>query len=91
MKTMTNFKSKMKNGTCPWTPERTSKGHQKDTNNNDNNIYLLLLNKYKQNFPSTYAEKIKLIGRIKKSEEYNSLPVDKQEALFVEMMNYRRV
>ncbi len=78
-------------GTCPRTPNGTSKGHQKDINNNDNNIiFNLLLNKYKQNFPSSFREKIKIIAEIQNSDDYMKLTEQEQMELFYKLMSLRR-
>lgn len=63
-----------------------------NTNNNinkDNNIYLLLLNKYKQNLPKNFTEKIHRISEIKNSEEYQSLSFEDQDKLFAELTCYK--
>lgn len=66
-------------------------GHSRDTNNNDNNIiFNLLLNKYRQNFPQTYKEKIERIGEIKNSIDYQKLNIDEQNELFNKLMSMRR-
>ena len=72
--------------------KRTTNEQQVNTNKNVknvNNIYLLLLNKYKQNLPKSYAEKIFKIGEIKKSKEYQMLSLEEQENLFIELTSYR--
>lgn len=59
----------------------------KDINNNDNNIlFNLLLNKYRQNYPKNYAEKIEKIGEIKNSKEFASLDANSQQNLFCKLM-----
>jgi hypothetical protein len=55
-----------------------------------NNIYLFIINKYKQNFPKNYAEKIKIIGEIKNSKEYQQLSLEEQDKLYLELMNCKR-
>ena len=72
--------------------KRTTNEQQVNTNKNVknvNNIYLFLLNKYKQNLPKNYAEKIFKIGEIKKSKEYQMLSLEEQENLFIELTSYR--
>lgn len=81
MKTIQNFKCKTTNGTCPRTPERTSKGHQKDTNNNDNNIYIYFINKYKAQNLIRFNEKMKFLRDIKKDEKYKELTAEDEERL----------
>lgn len=57
--------------------------------NNINNIYLLLLNKYKKNLPKNYNEKVKAIGDIKRTEEYQQLSPEEQFNLFIELQSYK--
>lgn len=62
----------------------------KDINNNNNNIlFNLLLNKYRQNYPKNYAEKIKRIGEIKNSKEFASLDSNTQQNLFCKLMSMK--
>ena len=64
---------------------------QVTTNNKDNNIiFNLLLNKYKQNFPQTYNQKIQRIAEIKNSDDYQRLTIDEQDRLFNKLMMIRR-
>lgn len=64
---------------------------QLTTNNKDNNIiFNLLLNKYKQNFPTNYLQKIHRIAEIKNSVEYKKLSVEEQDILFNKLMAMRR-
>lgn len=61
-----------------------------NTNNNinkDNKIYNLLINKYKQNLPKNFNEKIQRIGEIKNSLDYQNLSMDEQDELFMELMS----
>lgn len=61
-----------------------------DINNNNNNILLnLLLNKYKENSPKNYAEKIEKIGEIKNSKEFASLDINTQQNLFCKLMSMK--
>ena len=72
--------------------KRTTSEQQVNTNKNVknvNNIYLFLLNKYKQNLPKTFAEKIHRISEIKNSEEYQSLSFEDQNKLFNELTFYK--
>lgn len=64
---------------------------QLTTNNKDNNIiFNLLLNKYKQNFPTNYLQKIHRIAEIKNNVEYKKLSVEEQDILFNKLMAMRR-
>ena len=59
----------------------------KDINNNNNNIlFNLLLNKYRQNYPKNDAEKIAEIAEIKNSKEFASLDANSQQNLFCKLM-----
>ena len=69
---------------------RLNNGLNTDNNiNKENNIYLFIINKYKKNFPKNYAEKIKIIGELKNSKEYQQLSLEEQDKLFLELMNYK--
>lgn len=88
MKITTNFKHKKKNGTCPGTGCGTGQGHVGDTNNNDNNIYLSLFNKYKKrareiNF---WGEKFKIINELKEDSDYLRLTEEEQSQLVNEIL-----
>ena len=62
-----------------------------DINNNDNNIiFNLLLNKYKQNFPTSFRGKTKIITEIQNSDDYMKLTEQEQSDLFYKMMSLRR-
>ena len=66
----------------------TTDEQQMNTNNNDkndNNIYLLF-NKYKSELVGkSFQEKVKLIAKIKNTEEYNKLSLNEQYQLFAEL------
>ena len=69
-------------------------GQQKDNRTDtekeyNNNLFILLLNKYKQNSPGSYAEKIKKIGEIKNSKEFASLDSNTQHNLFCKLMSMK--
>ncbi len=75
--------------TCPGTSERTAGGQQGDTNNNDNNIiYLNLLNKYEKRVQEAtwFGEKIQAINEMQKEESYFDLTKTEQDELFKELM-----
>lgn len=87
---MINIKYKILNGTCPRTPERTAKGQQKDTNNNDNNIFIYLFKIYKGKiFGKKFGEKVKLINQCKNEEQYMQLTEEEQDRLFNELMRIK--
>ena len=63
-----------------------------NTNNNINNktnIYKLLINKYKQNLPKNFNEKIQRIAEIKNSLDYQQLSFEEQDQLFMELMVFK--
>lgn len=69
----------------------TAEQQQDNTDNKDNNIiFNLLLNKYKQNYPKTYSEKVHRISEIKNSVEYQKLSIADQDRLFNKLMTIRR-
>lgn len=60
----------------------------KNDKNDNNNIYFILLNKYKNEIQkSNFKEKISLIGKCKESEEYSKLNFSEQDKLFYELMS----
>lgn len=65
-------------------------GHTKDTNNNDNNIYIYLFNIYSTKISGkNFGEKIKLINQCKNSEQYMQLTKEEQDKLFNELMKIK--
>lgn len=84
-----NITSKITNNQ---TNEQQTNNKQITTNKNDkndnNNIYFILLNKYKNEIQkSNFKEKISLIGKCKESEEYSKLNFSEQDKLFYELMS----
>lgn len=65
-------------------------GHTRDTNNNDNNIYLYLFNIYSEKISGkTFTEKIRLVNQCKSEEKYNQLTIEEQDKLFNELMRIK--
>ena len=63
-------------------------GHTRDTNNNDNNIYLYLFNKYSEQIKAENArKKISIISDCKNSKEYSLLTGEEQDKLFIDLMS----
>ena len=63
-------------------------GHTRDTNNNDNNIYLYLFNKYSEQIKAeNESKKIPIISACKNSKEYSLLTSEEQDKLFYELMD----
>lgn len=85
MKITTNIKYKILNGTCPRTPERTPQGQHRDTNNNDNNIYLYLLNKYRVENRSQFSEYMKKVRQLKEDKKWDELDGTMQQKLLSEL------
>jgi len=81
LKITINIKYKILNGTCPRTPERTTEGQHRDTNNNDNNIYLYLLNKYRVENRNQFSEYMKKVRELKEDEKWNELDGTMQQKL----------
>ena len=70
---------------CSLNNKRTASEQQVNTYNKyNNNIYILLLNKYKANPPKNTLEKLKKIREIKNSKEFKSLDKNLQLELFAE-------
>lgn len=67
--------------------KRTADEQPMNTNNNDNNIYIILINKYKGKFSELKtAERIKLFSEIKNSSDYGLLTTEEKENIFYELM-----
>lgn len=66
-------------------------GHSRDINKNDNNnIYLFLLNKYSAKISGKkFYEVIQEIGECKKEEQYNKLTLEEQNKLIVKLLAVR--
>ncbi len=84
---MTNIRFKKILRTCPRTCQRYGQGQVTDTNNNDNNIYLFLFNKYKKRIKEQPKRTIQIISELKKSSDYELLTIEEQDKLFMELMN----
>ena len=58
-----------------------------DTNNNDNNIYLFLFNKYKKQIEEQPRRTIQIVSELKNSADYELLTIEDQDKLFMDLMN----
>ena len=58
-----------------------------DTNNNDNNIYLILFNKYKKQIEEQPRRTIQIVSELKNSADYELLTIENQDKLFMDLMN----
>lgn len=62
-----------------------------DTNNNDNNIYLFLFNKYKKQIEEENANrKVQIITECQKCSDYELLTLEEQEQLFLDLMSINK-
>ncbi|MBR2744918.1 MAG: hypothetical protein IKE01_06475 [Clostridia bacterium] len=55
------------------------------TNNNDNNIYLYILNKYKRENQSNFNEYIKTVSKMKQDPDWDKLNFEEQQKLISEI------
>lgn len=58
-----------------------------DTNNNDNNIYLFLFNKYKKQIEEQPKKVVQIISKMKESSDYELLTLEEQDRIFYDLMN----
>lgn len=58
-----------------------------DTNNNDNNIYLILFNKYKKQIEEQPNKVVQIISKMKESSDYELLTLEEQDKIFYDLMN----
>ena len=58
-----------------------------DTNNNDNNIYLFLFNKYKKQIEEQPNRIVQIISEMKKTSDYELLTLEEQDKIFYDLMN----
>ena len=84
---MTNIKFKKILRTCPRTSQRYGQGQVTDTNNNDNNIYLFLFNKYKKQIEEQPNRIVQIISEMKKTSDYELLTLEEQDKIFYDLMN----
>lgn len=77
------------NGTCPGTPKGTAEGQHRDTNNNDNNIYLFLFNKYKGEFSflKSSSEKQEIFKKCMQEEKFKELTQEEQTKLYTRLIS----
>lgn len=62
-----------------------------DTNNNDNNIYLFLFNKYKKQIEQESANrKVQIITECQNCSDYELLTLEEQEQLFLNLMSINK-
>lgn len=63
----------------------TDLGHTKDTNKNDKNIYLFLLNKYKVENRRSFSEYMQKTKALREDEKWNLLSREEQTRLMSEI------
>lgn len=64
--------------------KRTTSEHKQECNNN---IYLLLFNKYKEKIREKPKQTIPIMAELKKSSDYQLLSIEEQEKLFYDLMS----
>lgn len=61
-------------------------GHSRDTNNNDNNnIYIILINKYKREDRKNFKEYLKNVQLLKEDPQYELLSSNEQQKIISEI------
>lgn len=61
-------------------------GHSRDTNNNDNNnIYIILINKYKRENRKNFKEYLKNVQLLKEDPQYELLSSEEQQKIISEI------
>ena len=78
-----------KTGTCPGTPNGSEKGQLGDTNNNVNNNYIYILNKYKGN-PQNWYECMSIMRQAKADDKYDELSEEDKRKLQFQLMAINR-
>ena len=61
-----------------------------DTNNNDNNIYINLFNKYKEQIEKEPNRAVRIISKMKETSDYEMLSLEEQEDIFYKLMSINR-
>ena len=67
--------------------ECTTDEQQMNTNNNENNIYITLFNKYKEQIEREPNRVIQIITKMKEASDYKMLTLDEQENIFYDLMS----
>ena len=62
-----------------------SEARPRAINNNDNNIYLFLLNKYRRENKLNFNEYLKKVSAMKQDEKWNELTEDEQQSIICEI------
>lgn len=69
------------------TNEQQTSNKQITTNNKDNNIYLILFNKYKEQIEKEPHRVVQIISQMKNSTDYELLTLDEQDKIFYDLMS----
>ena len=67
--------------------ECTTDEQQMNTNNNENNIYITLFNKYKEQIEKEPNRVVQIITKMKEASDYKMLTLDEQENIFYDLMS----
>ena len=67
--------------------QRTTNEQPMNTNNNDNNIYITLFNKYKEQIEKEPNRVVQIISRMKESADYELLTLEEQDKIFYDLMS----
>lgn len=90
--TILNYNAYQKNeqlNDCLENNGRTTNEQSMNTNNKYNNLYYFLLNKYKENLPVNWLDKIHKINAIRKMNEYQLLDNKTQNDLLLELQTMK--
>ena len=68
----------------------TTKQQQNNTENKDNNIYLYLYNKYKEQIEKEPNRVVQIISRMKETTDYEMLTLEEQDKLFYDLMSIKK-
>lgn len=67
--------------------KRTTGEQPMNTNNNDNNIYFILFNKYKEQIEKEPHRVVQIISAMRNSADYELLTLEEQDKIFYDLMS----
>lgn len=70
--------------------QRTADEQPMNTNNNDNNIYLFIFNKYKEQIEKEPNRVVQIISKMKDSSDYKLLTLEEQDKIFYDLMSINK-